>query len=128
MKKAIAVCVIVSFLFPHTALTVDKKKAEYQGGTMQEQYFPGAEKGIEGELDLSNETEFTFNYKYEKEKGTYAIPYNQFIDIEYGQKAGRRVGASIATAVLLSPVGLFMLFSKKRKHYVTIGYYGDEGK
>jgi len=38
------------------------------------------------------------------------------------------VGASIATAVLISPVGLFMLFSKKRKHFVTIGYLDEAGK
>ena|SRR5262245_29140576 len=41
-------------------------------------------------------------YKGETSK-VYSIPYNQFIVIEYGQKAGRRVGAAIATAVLLCP-------------------------
>jgi hypothetical protein len=64
----------------------------------------------------------------DKKERVYSIPYRQFIDIEYGQKAGRRVGASIATAILISPVGLFMLFSKKRRHFVTIGYMGDDGK
>jgi hypothetical protein len=29
---------------------------------------------------------------------------------------------------LLSPVGLFLLFSKKRKHFVTIGYKDNDGK
>ena len=50
------------------------------------------------------------------------------IDLEYGQKAGRRVGAAVATSVLLGPIGLVSLFSKKRKHYLTIGYTDDAGK
>jgi hypothetical protein len=41
-----------------------------------------------------------------KESKVFAIPYEQIIDIEYGQKAGRRVGAAIATAILISG-GLF---------------------
>ena len=54
--------------------------------------------------------------------------YNDIIDVEYGQKAGSRVGAAIATAILISPVGLFLLFSKKRRHFVTIGYKDTDGK
>jgi hypothetical protein len=53
---------------------------------------------------------------------TLTIPYKDIIDIEYGQKAGRRVGAAVATTVLLGPIGLLSLFSKKRKHYLTIGF------
>jgi len=34
----------------------------------------------------------------------------------------------VATTVLLGPIGLLSLMSKKRKHYVTIGYYDDAGK
>ena len=29
---------------------------------------------------------------------------------------------------MLSPAGLFLLFSKKRKHFVTIGYKDNDGK
>ena len=119
----------MSLLLPSVALAgLDSKKAAYQGGTTKEIDFPGAEKAIEGELDTGNEEELLFFYKLDKKKRTYGIPYKQFIDIEYGQKAGRRVGAAVATAILLSPVGLFMLFSKKRKHFVTIGYTDDTGK
>jgi hypothetical protein len=49
------------------------------------------------------------------------------IDLEYGQKAGRRVGLSVGLAVV-NPVALAGLFSKKRKHYLTIGYVGEAGK
>ena len=75
-----------------------------------------------------NEKELKFDYELNKMKKSYSIPYSQIIDIEYGQKAGRRVGAAVATAILISPVGLFLLFSKKRKHFVTIGYKDNDGK
>lgn len=32
------------------------------------------------------------------------------------------------TAILISPAGLFLLFSKKRKHYLTVGYKDGDGK
>jgi hypothetical protein len=48
------------------------------------------------------------------------VPYAGIESIEYGQKAGRRVGA----AVVVSP--LFLL-SKKRKHYVTVGFTDTTG-
>ncbi len=98
------------------------KKAAYQGGTTKDKDFPGAKQSVEGYLDTADESELRFEYSLDKRSKIYSIPYKQFIDIEYGQKAGRRVGASIATAILISPVGLFMLFSKKRKHFITIGY------
>jgi hypothetical protein len=41
--------------------------------------------------------------------------------LEYGQKAGRRLGLSIA----LSP--LFLL-SKKRRHYLTVGFLDAEAQ
>ena len=43
------------------------------------------------------------------------IPYKAITSLEYGQKAGRRVGV----AILISPLALF---SKKRKHFLTIAY------
>jgi hypothetical protein len=121
--EAIAVLLIMSFLVPSVAVAgLGGDKAAYQGGTTKDKDFSGAKSAIEGFLDTSNENEFRFEYRLNKKNMVYAIPYTQFLDIEYGQKAGRRVGASIATAILISPVGLFMLFSKKRKHFVTIGY------
>jgi len=37
---------------------------------------------------------------------TITIPYDRIIDLEYGQKAGRRVGTAVATTVLFGPIGL----------------------
>ena len=107
---------------------IDSKKAAYQGGSTKDKDFPGMKKPPEGTLNLDDQKELKFEWMDNKVSKTYSIPYDQIIDLEYGQKAGRRVGAAIATAILLSPVGLFLLFSKKRKHYVTIGYKGADGK
>ena len=49
-------------------------------------------------------------------------------DLEYGQKAGRRVGAAIGYSVLVGPAGLLALLSKKRRHYLTVGYTSDDGE
>ena len=57
-----------------------------------------------------------------------SIPYASILDIEYGQKAGRRVGAAAATTILLGPIGLLTLFSKKRKHFLTVGFKDTDGK
>ena len=49
------------------------------------------------------------------------VPYPQINLLEYGQKADRRIVA----AVLISP--LFLL-SKKRDHFLTIGYADPNGQ
>ena len=48
------------------------------------------------------------------------MPYDGVNSLEYGQKAGRRLGL----AIVVSP--LFLL-SKKRRHYLTIGYLDEAG-
>lgn len=131
MKKMFSMLILLSLLLNTTAFAfvgLDGKKAAYQGGTTKEKDFPGATKPVEGILNTTDEKLLKFEYSWNKESKVFSIPYDQIIDLEYGQKAGRRVGAAIATAVLLSPLGLFLLFSKKRKHYVTIGYKDAEGK
>jgi hypothetical protein len=129
MKKIISIVFCLTLLLNTTVLAgLDSKKAAYIGGSTKEKDFKSAKKEVEGNLNTSNEQTLNFEYTLNKEKKTYSIPYSQIIDLEYGQKAGRRVGAAIGTAVLLGPIGLFLLFSKKRKHYVTIGYKDAEDK
>ena len=53
--------------------------------------------------------------------GDLKIPYDRVNDLEYGQKAGRRLGV----AIMVTPLALF---SKKRKHYLTVGYQDDNDK
>lgn len=125
MKKLVVVFLCICFLFNAAAFAgIDGKSAAYIGGSTKDKDFPGAKDSVEGKLDMADEVNLKFNWG----RGSFAIPYDKIIDLEYGQKAGRRVGAAIATAILLSPVGLFLLFSKKRKHYVTIGYHDGNGK
>jgi hypothetical protein len=38
------------------------------------------------------------------------------------------VGDSVATTILYSPVNLFKMLSKKRNHFITIGYSDEAGK
>ena len=129
MKRIISIIICVSFIFNVTVFAgLGSKKAAYQGGTTKDQDFPGSKGAVEGILNTSDEQSLKFTYKLNKQEKVYSIPYNQIVDLEYGQKAGRRVGAAIATAILLSPIGLFLLFSKKRKHFITIGYKDNDGK
>lgn len=97
--------------------------ASYYGGTMAE--FKDAKKEIKGHLVTSDEKALIF--KYGKNQ-TASIPYASFIDMEYGQKSGRRVGAAVATTILLGPIGLLTLFSKKQDHFLTLGFTDDAGK
>lgn len=129
MKKLVVLTLLFTFALNSIAYAgLGGKKAAYQGGTTKDKDFPGAKESVEGTLDTADETHLKFAYKLNKTERVYAIAYKDMIDLEYGQKAGRRVGAAIATAILLSPVALFLLFSKKRKHFVTIGYKGEDGK
>lgn len=48
------------------------------------------------------------------------IPYEKINLIEYGQQASRRY----AMAIVVSPM---FLLSKKRKHFLTVGYTDDRG-
>ena len=93
---------------------VDSRGALYVGGTI-----PDLKEKSEGRFTQSEEAiTFTPNKKGAK---PIDIPYGSVAELEYGQKAGRRV----AVGVLISP---FALFSKKRNHYLTISYKDANGK
>ena len=121
LRRIVAVALLVTFVSPHVLSAVDGDKAAYFGGTVAA--FADAKEPVEGLLDTRNEEALILT----AEKKPYAgqalrIPYARILEIEYGQKAGRRVGTAVATTVLLGPIGLISLLSKKRKHYVTIGF------
>ena len=121
MKQLIATGLVVSILAPSIALaSVDSKGAAYFGGTAG---FKDAKEPVEGVLDTKNDAALVFSATDKLYKGqTLSIPYTAILDLEYGQKAGRRVGAAAATTILVGPIGLLTLFSKKRNHYLTIGF------
>jgi len=128
MKKRMAVVALTVSLLLNSAALAETKNCTYMGGSTKDKDFPGAKDKVEGYLHTGDDKLLRFDFQLNNEKRSYSIPYDRIIDIEYGQKAGRRVGAAVATALLLSPIGLFLLFSKKRKHYVTIGYKDGEEK
>lgn len=58
--------------------------------------------------------------EFKSRKSNFSIPFAKVTSLEYGQKAGRRVGA----ALVVSPV---LLLSKKRKHFLTITFEDAAG-
>ena len=52
---------------------------------------------------------------------TVQVPYENVNLLEYGQKASRRY----ALAIVVSPM---LLLSKKRSHYLTVGYVNGQGR
>ncbi len=76
---------------------------------------------FDGHELTSDEKSFVFTFKSKKTPEKLEIPYDRINVLEYGQKAGRRLGLAIA----ISPLALF---SKKRKHFLTINYLDDKDK
>lgn len=89
-----------------------QSRAEYVGGTS-----PQLAAGSTGSIQVSDERYFAFY----SSKAQVRVPYDRIDLIEYGQQVDRR----LALAVVVSP--LFLL-SKRRKHFLSIGYTGDDGK
>lgn len=112
MTKRIAVVLVSVLMVQVTAFAVDGNKASYVGGTV------GLKEKSEGRFDTANSTALSFSAN---KQATLTIPYDRITELEYGQKAGRRVGV----AIMISPLALF---SKKRNHYLTISYKDDAGK
>ena len=57
---------------------------------------------------------------YQSKRLVYTVPWQQINLLEYGQKAGRRY-------VLAAAISPFLLLSKSRKHYLTVGFTDDDG-
>src|SRR5215470_315838 len=124
--QVIAVTLVVTVAIESVALAIDSKNTAYCGGTVPG--FDGAKDVVEGTFDTKNSNQLVFTALDKPFRGkTFSIPYDRIVDLEYGQKAGRRVGTAVATTVLFGPIGLLSLLSKKRKHYLTIGFKGDSG-
>jgi hypothetical protein len=113
MKRVIALTLLCAFVFESAAFArLGSDKTAYVGGTENQ-----IKDGAEGMSSAKDEKNFVFDSK----DGKLAIPYEQVNDMEYGQKAGRRLGL----ALTISP---WLLFSKKRKHFLTVGWKDDQSK
>ncbi len=127
MLRLVAAVLVAVLLAEPLALAVGSRDAAYFGGTVN--VFGNPKEPVEGRLDTFNERALVFAATEGDLSGrTFSIPYSKVMDLEYGQKAGRRVGAAIGTGILFGPVGLLALFSKKRKHFLTIGFKDEAGK
>lgn len=110
--RFVATAILIACLTP-VLLAVDANKAMYVGGTIS-----GIAEKAEGRLVTVSDEIFIFDGG---SKGSVSIPYAAVTGLEYGQKAGRRVGV----AIMVSPLALF---SKKRNHFLTISYKDKDGK
>jgi hypothetical protein len=88
-----------------------QSRAEYVGGTETR-----LESGTSGSIEISDARYFAFYSK----KVQVRVAYDRINTLEYGQKVDRR----LVLAVVISPV---FLLSKKRKHFLTIGYTDEVG-
>lgn len=109
---AVATAVLTTIVATHAG-ALGRGKAVYMGGTLSA--IPDKTEGL---IDLKNEAMLTFT---PPRNARIEIPWAAISEIEYGQKAGRR----IVQAVFLSP---FSLFAKNRKHYVTLSWTDSDGK
>ncbi|MBZ5595286.1 MAG: hypothetical protein LAP39_23830 [Acidobacteriia bacterium] len=113
MKRSICSAVALLCLLACVARAgIGSHNAMYVGGTATT-----IKEGTEGKSSTADEKAFTFVSKH----GNLTIPYERMNTLEYGQKAGRRVGLAIA----VSPIALL---SKKRKHFLTVSYLDDSEK
>ena len=87
-------------------------RVEYIGGTLD-----GVAQRTGGRLQATSADHLVFQSRL----ASVNVPYRDVNLLEYGQKADRRVLA----AVLISPV---FLLSKKRDHFLTIGYSDPTGR
>jgi hypothetical protein len=85
---------------------------EYIGGTA-----PQLAAGTSGSIALADDRYLAFYAG----KTQVRVAYDRVNLVEYGQQVDRR----LALALVLSPV---FLLSKSRKHFLTIGYSGEDGK
>lgn len=111
--SSIAFVTAVSLVLAPAAVALGKGKAVYMGGTIT-----AIEDQTEGALEIKSEEKLVLR---PKSGPPLEIPWAAIEEMEYGQKAGRRV----VMAVVLSPLALF---SKNRKHYVTFSWKDAEGK
>jgi hypothetical protein len=104
VKKIATLLLLVCLTTPSFA-GVGSHNAMFVGGTVTT-----IKAGSEGKVSTDDEKIYVFTYK----EGSLSIPYDRVEALEYGQKAGRRIGLAIA----ISP---WLLLSKKRSHFLTLG-------
>jgi hypothetical protein len=111
-KRIVALVLCVTFCTVALWAGIGTREAMYVGGTITH-----LKERTEGK-PLLQDASFVFEHHKTQQ---LEIPYSKINSLEYGQKAGRRLGL----AIVVNPL---FLFSKKRKHFLTIGYMDDNNK
>jgi hypothetical protein len=94
MARLISVTLGAVLLLESAAIAgIGSHNTMYVGGTVT-----NIKEGAEGKSSTADDKVFTFMHKRE----TLAIPYEKINALEYGQKAGRRVGL----AIMVTPLAL----------------------
>ena len=91
-------------------------RVEYIGGTA-----PQLAAGMQGAFVLADDRYLAVYMDKTAGKIQIRVAYDRVNLVEYGQQVDRR----LALALVISPV---FLLSKSRKHFLTIGYSGEDGK
>jgi len=121
MRRAISLALALLLVAEIALAGIGSRRAEYVGGTWTQ-----FKEGTDGQLDVTGEKEAVF---ITDKGGKATIPWDKITTLEYGQKAGRRIGATIGWGVTtLGLAALPMLLSKKRKHFLSVGFTGEDGK
>ncbi|MCW5963033.1 MAG: hypothetical protein KIT83_03265 [Bryobacterales bacterium] len=87
-------------------------KATFVGGSI-----PGLPDSAKGSIGTGDEEFFVFSGNSVE----VAIPWERINLIEYGQRAGRRIGL----AIVVSPL---FLMSKTRKHFLTLSFRDERDR
>ena len=91
--RLVALALVLMIGAEHAALAIDARDAAYFGGTLT--VFGNPKDPVEGRLDTTDQNALQFAAFGRDYAGkTFSIPYANIVDLEYGQKAGRRVGAA----------------------------------
>ena len=113
MKKAMAALLVLLIVLEWGVWgAVRGRTVMYVGGTMAQ--VPEATKGKLLTADVTS-------LRFESDRGSFEIRYDGVTSLEYGQKAGRRLGVALVITV-------WALFSKKRKHFLTVGFNDANGQ
>jgi hypothetical protein len=115
-------------LFFQVITYIPNEAAEYVGGSVTT-----IPQQAVGELITADENILSFTWQKGKQSGggEWRIPYNRVTYLGYRQHAGRRVGTATALApasVMIAPVFVPVMWSKKRRHYITLAFKDDQGK
>ena len=115
-------CVVVAIILIGSVLSYVQgstfKKIRYQGGTVASTV---KEDDWDNTLVVSQEEIMLIL----KDGNVEKIDPKFVTGLSYGQEAHRKVGTMILLGVLLTPIALFGLFHKTRKHYVGIEWKGE---